>query len=254
MMRRALLVSSVLLATAIIPAVAQKEPGPSLLEAGRRAVGGTAAGGVRSLVVQGRRRVLIGSTGKLSEPRPLEIRILLPDRYLRITVDGPSESRFGFAGTELLNSIRALKPGDSFGATWGPEQIGIERAWFARFLLGMLSHTTAVAHLKVHPSAATSVEVTGDDGFSAFVDFDESTNTPLRVRHVGNVHFPVPGSTMPPPPEKAEVIWTFQDRRLVGGLRLPHRVTRMARDVTLEEMVFEKFEINPPLEAAQFRN
>src|SRR5688572_13765564 len=99
---------SVALATVIASAAVQEEPAASLLDSGRRAVsGGTAVTEVRSLVVQGRRRVLIGSTGKLSELRPLEIRVLLPDRYLRITVDGPSESRYGFAGGQLLNSIRA---------------------------------------------------------------------------------------------------------------------------------------------------
>jgi len=236
-------------------AAAQKPPAASLLEDGRRAVsGGTTVRDVRSLVVQGHRRVLIGSTGKLSEPRPLEIRILLPDRYLRITVDGPSESRYGFAGGQLLNSIRALKPGDSFGGSWGPEQLPVERAWFARFLLGMLSHTTAVAHLKVQSATGKTVELSGDEGFSAAVDFDAATNMPLRVRHVGDVHFPVPGSTMPPAPQKAEVVWTFADRRPVGGFRLPHRVVRMARDTTLEEMLFEKFVINQPLDAAQFRH
>lgn len=244
----------VALATVVAPEAIQEKPAASLLDAGRRAVrGGTTVTDVRSFVVQGRRRVLIGSTGKLSEPRPLEIRILLPDRYLRITVDGASESRYGFAGGQLLNSIRALNPGDSFGGSWGPEQLPIERAWFARFLLGMLSHTTAVAHLKIQSTSGTSVELSGDEGFSAAVDFDPATNMPLRVRHVGNVHFPVPGSSMPPPPEKAEVVWTFGDHRPVGGLALAHRVVRRAKDITLEEMLFEKFVINQPLDAAHFR-
>ena len=252
-MRIVAFVLSVALATAIAPAAVEQEPAASLLDGGRRAVsGGTAVTEVRSLVVQGRRRVLIGSTGKLSELRPLEIRILLPDRYLRITVDGPSESRYGFARGELLNSIRALKPGDSFGGTWGPEQLPIERAWFARFLLGMFSHTTAVAHLKIRSASGKSVELSGDEGFSAAVDFDAATNLPLRVRHVGDVHFPVPGSTMPPTPQKADVVWTFDDRRPVGGLRLAHRVVRSAKDITLEEMLFDKFVINQPLDAAQF--
>ena len=118
----------------------------------------------------------------------------------------------------------------------------------------MISHTTAVPHLSAHASSGKSVELTGDEGFSAFVDMDATTSAPLRVRHVGNVHFPVPGSTMPPPPQKAEVVWTFQDRRSVGGLRLAHRVVRTARDVTLEEMLLEKFVINPPLDATHFRN
>lgn len=232
----------------------QKTPDPNaLLEAGQQAIGERKAAPLRSLDIHGHRRVLIGSTGKLSEPRPLSLRILMPDRFLRTVIDGPSESRFGFAGDQLLNAIRALKPGDSFGATYGPEQIGLERAWFARFMLGMLSQKTAVIRMDVRQSSAASIEVTGGDGFAAFLDFDEATRMPLRVRHHGNVHFPEPGSVAPPPPQKAEIVWTFQDRREVAGLRLAHRVVRTARDVTLEEMQFEKILVNPPLTAKDFQ-
>ena len=230
----------------------QKAPvADALLDAGWHAVGGGKAPPA-SLEIHGHTRVLIGSTGKLSEPRTLSIRVLQPDRFLRITSDRTFESRFGFAGDELLNGIRALKPGDTFGATYGPEQIGLERAWVARFMLGMLSQKAAVTRMQVRPSSAASVEVTGSEGFSAAVDFDTATGMPLRVRHQANVHFPVPGSLAPPPPEKAEVVWTFQDRRAVGGLRLPHRIVRTARDVTLEEMQFDTVLVNPPLTAKDF--
>ena len=66
----------VLLASARAPRAAQTGPHASVLEAGRRAVsGGTTVTDLRSLVVHGHRRVLIGLTGRLSEPRPVEIRI-----------------------------------------------------------------------------------------------------------------------------------------------------------------------------------
>ena len=103
----------------------QKEVDPNaLLAGGRDALGGAKrVADARSLAIQGHTRVLIGSTGKLSEPRRLDIRVLLPAHYLRIVQNASSESRFGFAGGELLNGIRALKPGDSFGATWGPSRL-----------------------------------------------------------------------------------------------------------------------------------
>jgi hypothetical protein len=226
----------------------------ALLAAGRDALGGAKrVADARSLAIQGHTRVLIGSTGKLSEPRPLDIRVLLPAHYLRIVQDASSESRFGFAGGELLNGIRALKPGDSFGATYGPEQIGLERAWLARFLLGMLAQTTAVIRMDVRRSSTASVEVTGAGEFAAILDFDEATRLPLRVRHHGPVRFPQPGSVAPPPPQQAEIVWTFQDRRPVGGLRLAHRIVRTARDVTLEEMSFDTIRVNPPLTAKDFQ-
>ena len=235
--------------------VAQNPPAPeALLDSGRRAVNaGLAVADLRSISLQGHQRVMIGSTGRLSEPRRLDIRALFPGRCLRVTNDGTVERRFGFFDNELLNSVRALKPGDQFGATWGREQIDIERVWFARFFLGMLAHTTAVTGLEPRRAAGvSSLQVDGPAGFSAVIDFDETTKMPVRVRHMADVRFPVPGSTMPPPPEKAEIVWTFEQRVPIGGLRLPRRVVRQARDITLEEMQFEKIEINARLGAADF--
>ena len=227
----------------------------ALLGAVHQVLGGERkVAGMRSLTLHGHTRVLIGSTGKLSEPRALEIRILLPDRYLRIVTDASSEMRSGFSGDKLLNAVRALRPGDSFGATYGPEQIGVERAWFARFMLGLLAQKTPVIPMALRLVSAASIEVTGPEDFAVRLDLDETTRLPLRVRYHGPVRFPQPGSLAPPPPEQAEIIWTFHDRRDVGGLRLPHRITRTVRDITFEEMHFERILVNASLTVKDFEN
>lgn len=237
---------------ALAPWQATQNP-EALLAAAHRALGGEhKVAGLRSLALHGHTRVLIGSTGQLSEPRALVIRILLPDNYLRIVTDATSERRSGFAGNKLLNAHRALKPGDSFGATYGPEQIGLERAWLARFMLGLLAQKIPVIPIALRRASAASIEVTGPESFAAFLDLDETTRAPLRVRYQGPVRFPEPGSLGPPPPQQAEIVWTFQDRRDEGGLRLPHRITRTVRDITFEDMRFEKIVVNPRLAAKDF--
>ena len=230
----------------------QKENPTALVATAREVIGGEARlSTVRSLVLTGHTQNLIGSTGKLSEPRPVDIRILLPDRYLRVQTESFYELRSGFAGDRLLNSARALKPGDQFGATYGPEQIGIERATFVRLMLGMLAQTTTVLPLTTHPAGNNSVRFAGPDGFAAMLELD-AAGLPNRLRFQSRVHFPQPGSTMPPPPVDAEVVWTFGERREVNGLKLPHRILRTSRDVTLEDLRFDTIRVNPPLSAKDF--
>ena len=244
-------ISVLLCASLPLMAAQTAPPAGDLLASAEKAVRGAAAP-IRTLDITGRCRILIGSTGKLSDPRPLTIRILPPDHYRRTVTNDASESVYGFAGSTLLNALRALRPGDSFGASYGPEQVGIERAWLARFMLG-----TTAARLQpvraVRTLSTTSVEAAGDDGFLAQVDLDPETRLPLRVRHVGDVRFPLPGSTAPPAPEKAEIVWAFEQRRPVNGAQLPHRVVRSARGVTLEEMELERIQINSGLSAKDFQ-
>jgi len=235
------------------PRVQTSQEASALLKNARAAIGGESKlAAVRSLALQGHTRILVGSTGKLSDPYSLDIRILLPDDYVRIENHDWYETRSGFAGSELLNAAKALKPGSTFGASYGPEQINIERAVFARLMLGMLAQTPMIPMTLRQTSAATA-EVSGPDGFSAFLDFDALTHLPTRLRHTGPVHFPQPGSTMPSAPQQAEIVWTFGDRRDVNGLKLPHHIVRTSRDVTLEEMLFETVRVNPPLSPNDFK-
>lgn len=230
-----------------------RQDATATLKQAREALGGEARlAAVRSLALQGRTRNLVGSTGKLSDPRAVDIRIALPDSYLRVQNYDWYETRSGFARNELLNSAKALKADSSFGASYGPEQMGIERATFVRLMLGLLAHTTTVIPLTARQISAATVELAGPD-FSAFLDFDNTTHMPARLRYTGSVHFPQPGSTVPPAPQQAEVVWTFDDRREVGGLKLPYRIVRTSRDVTFEEMRFETIRVNPAFAPDDFR-
>jgi hypothetical protein len=226
--------------------------GARLVNEAQRAIGAAAAmRGLRTLVLRGHTRVLNGATNRLSAPRPTEIRILLPDHYLK-TCEAPAERyRNGFSSGRLLNAIVPTKPGVEFAAEFGPEDLILERIQFTRLTLGMLARISGVLDLAVQAKRADTFEAKAT-GFQAQVDLDPVTRVPLRVRWDGDVHFPEPGSAFPSKPIRAEVVLSFEDRRVVAGLKLPYRIRRLSRDIVFEELLIDAIQVNPPLTAAQF--
>jgi hypothetical protein len=233
-----------------------QEGGASASLRARRAVGDeTTLAQLRSLVVSGHTNVLVGGTGGAQlKPRSIEIRVLLPDNYLRLDNDSRVLFRSGFSAGDLLNAATPLQPDVNFSASYGPEQLHVERIRFLYLTLGMLAYVPAILPLEVRAKGPDTIEVSVPEGLSALLDLDSSSHLPLRLRYQGDVRFPTPGSLLPPPPERAEISLHFEDRRVVGGLKLPHRITRKARDVTFEEMIFDKILVNPPLTPKDFRN
>jgi hypothetical protein len=53
--------------------------------------------------------------------------------------------------------------------------------------------------------------------------------------------------------EDVEVVITFEDRRLVDGLMLPHRIVRTVKGVTWEDVRFDSIKVNPVFTGADFR-
>jgi hypothetical protein len=183
----------------------------------------------------------------------VEIRILFPDHYLQVYEWEGVRFRSGFSGDRLLNDEKPVRPGIVWGrGSYGPEEIGKQRAGFSRLVLGMFARVSAVLDLTVRPSAPDTIEVSGRDGFSALLDLDPVTRTPLRVRYQGNVHFPTPGSVAPGAAERAEITQTFGDRRSVSRLQLPQRITKAARGIVLEELALSETRVNAPLSPKDF--
>lgn len=224
---------------------------PLILKAQQAVGSAEALRSLQSVHLQGRVRVLNGATGQLTGPYPLEIRIMLPDRYLRIENRRAFELRSGFARDKLLSAMVATSSEGSFGATYAPDEIDRERQRLGHLMLGLLAYEVPVARLPIGPaSSPTAVSVPAADGGPGTLEFDQASGLPIRLRYEGNVHFPVPGSTMPPPPERAEIIWTYGDRRTVAGLAFPHRIVRTSRDITLEEITFDSIVLNTLTEKA----
>jgi hypothetical protein len=226
------------------------------LKAVRAAIGGEArVAAVRALQLRGEVSFLNLANGQMGEPESLDIRILLPDKYLRTENNGRVITAAGFNGDQLLNGVRALVPGDSFGSSYGPDQVATERIRFTRLLTGLLATSSAVLPLTARPgTGAAAVGLTGPNGLAWTLDLDPTTRLPLRLRFEGNVYTPSAGGRMsgPPTPTRGEITMTFGERRNTDGLNLPYRITTSAAGVTSEDIRLQRIVVNPPLTARDF--
>jgi hypothetical protein len=244
--------AALLAACALIAAAPSQNAVDPALSSAVAAVGAPGVASLRSVVLTGSTRNLIGSTGKLSAQRPLEIRVSLPDKYLSVVKRDVVELRAGFDGQTLLNASKALAADTTYGSTYGAEQIGIERARFARLMLGIFALSGKAVPLVFKPANATTIVATGAGDGPTTLELDPATGVPARIRHQGKVRLPAPGSQTPTEPQQIEIIWTFSDRRNVSGINVAHRIVRSAGEHVLEEITFTSVVINPALSQKDF--
>jgi hypothetical protein len=235
-----------------------------LLRSAREHIGGEARlRRVQTLVLRGKARIKNWGSGPGDLLSSVELRVKLPDQYLRIDTDGRFIRRTGFTGGTPINQIRVLVGAGQ--ASSSPGDLIAERAECARLLLGLLADTRVV--LSLRPSADeesgnNSIRLLGRDNFSAWLDFAPQTQMPLRVRYQemtvapgGSAKStPTSGrSVMMPTLRLAEVTETFGDRRETSGLWLPYRITRSASGIVVEDMVVDTIIVNPRLGPTDFK-
>jgi hypothetical protein len=236
------------------PQSRQSTPEAALASA-REALGGAHVAGVKSLVLQGESQTVNLANSQMNPPALLEIRVLLPDRYLRIDMTETIEQRSGFSGETVLNAIKPRKPDVNVGGSWGPEQIKTERYAIARLMLGLLARTDMLQGLRPAAANADSIAFEAPDGFAATLELDPSTRAPVRLLYRSFVRFPPPaGQPIKglPPGTDADVTIAFSERRAVGGVLLPHRITTTAREFTLSDLRFHKIVVNTALAPEDF--
>lgn len=245
------------LASSALSAAQMRQTAPeAALASAREALGGVQVAKVKSLLLQGESQALNLANSQMSPPTALEIRVLLPDHYLRIDLTETIERRAGFSGETVLNAIQPRKPDVNVGGSWGPEQVKIERHAIARLILGLLARTDMVQGLRPAAASGDSITLEASDGFKATLDVEASTHVPLRLRYRAAVRFPPPaGQPMmgPPPSTDAEVTVAFSERRPVEGVSLAHRITTTARDLTLADLRFHRIVVNPGLRPEDFK-
>jgi hypothetical protein len=235
-----------------------------LLRAARERLGGEAKlRGVKALALRGKARIKNWGSGPEALISSVELRVKLPDQYLRIDTDGRFMRRTGFVGDTPINEIRILV-GDG-RASSSPGDLVAERAECARLLLGLVADTRVVLPLqpRADPTLGTnSIRLLGRDNFSAWLDFAPQTRMPLHVRYqemtaapgAAAKSDPASGrSVMRPTLRLAEVTETFDDRRQTSGLWLPYRITRSAFGIVVEEILVDTIIVNPRLSAADFK-
>ncbi len=250
----------------------QDDEAVSTLTAVRTAIRGDtrSAMGVESLTLVGSRTGRSRATGMVNPPAPFEIRVLLPDHYVRISTNVLIRSWNGFRGDVRLRKRfpRSADVRMSPAPVLSPENeaalLRTQKERFTALVLGLLAEMPGPLSLEIRGMSRigeiVSIRFRGAEEFVAVLDVDTTTGLPVHVRHDTDLRFPRLAEqrqnassagarggrvvTMPPL-ERMEVMWTFEEWRAVeNGLRLPHRITFSARGVMLEEYRIETVEIN----------
>jgi hypothetical protein len=214
---------------------------------------------LRSLILKG--RVRVPGEGAATTDGTVEIRILLPDRFLRVDTYGATERRSGVAGRTLLSTTPASRSASDATAdasrrsaatsdpsrrndAKGESDVRRARAELTRLMLGLAPWAATAEALVVKSTgeaafADTAAVDVNSPGFSARLVFDTTMHVPLRV-----VYFAEGGVSM---------VVSFANRRVTGGLELPFRITTQTPDRVLETLMLDEIVVNPPLTAADFK-
>jgi hypothetical protein len=254
-----------------------------ILKRGRIAVGGVdAVGKVQSLVLQGLSRIP-ANTGLVE--CELEIRVLLPDRYLRIDRTSFGEKRSGFEGMHSLSVIS-----ERGRTTLPPENltdqiVGSERERMLQLLLGAAAYLSPrdVLTFKSVPgdigsyqpqgtaasgqrqaalrnSDASTGTASADRGGQAYVTnapnpyaFDLSVRPGAAFRYVADAGTFLPARITYTNVSGDDVVIAFGERRATEGLNLPYRITTTSRGKIIDDLLLDHIAVNPKLTRDDFR-
>lgn len=223
----------------------------------RMAVGGGVSK-LKALQLKGRSKVDLN--GSLVDCA-LEIKILLPDYYVR-TDSTPTDAKLaGYAGKTILNAIRAganlsTPPENLTSAILKNEQLRL-----ARLLLGAATYVTPDVAMIFHSSGMTGgivdprvsgktaataegrgepnvADISGPSGFRARLTVDGITRMPAKLVY--------PGSPQ-------EETMTFEDRRDVNGFKLPFHITTSAGGRVIDELILDQVLVNPEIGKGDFK-
>jgi hypothetical protein len=178
----------------------------------------------------------------------VEIRVLLPDNYLRIDTASFGRRLTGFTGNTTLSLIDGATgkttqdPGDARAILAG------SRSELARLMLGAAAYTSPATPLALStrdtprempgPSDPLGIDAIGDNGFSARLVLDAKSRAPGRIVFWGA--------------DRTVLTTTFTDRRSSGGMKAPFRIVTTAGDRIVDELVFDDVAVNPKLTKTDF--
>src|SRR5258707_2232476 len=227
---------------------------------------------LRSLILRGHLRTTADNGSPLEGA--IEIKVLLPDNFLRVETYADVQRFTGFTGKSLLTAIREGNrielPPDSATATL----FRFTRAHFTRLMLGLATYITTDRQMTMRSSggaptmldprdaaraavasstpqsAAGSAVVTNSmpEPFSLDVQSDS-----FFARFVVDSVTRVPVQLVFPGVKQEPTAMAFGDRRTVGGFDLPYLMTTTVGSRVLERVVFDEILVNPELSKADFR-
>ena len=258
-----------------------------ILKRGREAVGGAngleTIGHLQGLVLTGLSRIP-ANTG-LAECE-LEIRILLPDRYLRIDRAAFGEKRSGFNGRNSLSVIsergRTVLPPENLT----DQIVQSERERMLQLLLGSAAYLAprdvlmfrsvtgdigsvqpqgtadagqrAAARRNSGEPTGTITNSTPGSGQTYVSNlpnpysFDLSVRAGAAFRYIADPGTFLPSRLTFTNVNGDEVSIAFGERRDTDGLKLPYRVTTTSRGKIIDDLLLEHIEVNPKLTKADF--
>jgi hypothetical protein len=256
-----------------------------VLTAAREAMGGEKKlAGVQSFVATGRTRQVRGNN---LVPIVFEISCELPDKYVRIDEFPAQDQDPTTSGFNANNLIQVPPPppaaaGRGAGPGGGPDpaqrRVITLKQDFARLTLGMFATSFPAYPLTFKYAAegdapegkADVIDVAGPANFSAQLVVQRSTHLPVMLiwhqappaapqRGRGqpppgqpSPGQPSPGQPAPSPAAPVEYRLYYGDFRDVDGMKFPFRLRRAIAGETVEETTFDKFRINPKIDAKKF--
>ncbi len=177
----------------------------------------------------------------------VEIRVLLPDHYLRIDAGEFGRRQTGYAGRTTLDRMErpdgraAADSRDNAAALMG------NRATLARLMLGVATFTSPEmpVELRTHgtpremPVVPESLWIDAvGDGVAAKMILDAKTRAPIRLAFWGA--------------DRTVMNTAFSDRRSTGGMKAPYKIVTTAGDRVVDELEFDEVIVNPSLSKSDF--
>jgi len=212
----------------------------------------------------------------------LEIRILLPDRYLRIDRASFGEKRAGFHGRDPLSVItergRTTLPPEALKT----EIVDSERERMVQLLLGAAAYISpkdivwvrstggTISTAQPQPTAEQgSQRNRTDDGVTSSARtprnapawsetspdlhaLDVSVRQGARFRFTTDQRTALPARVSYRNTSGDEVTMTFGERRPTSGLNLPYRITTTSKGRIIDDLLLDAIVVNADLDAATF--
>jgi hypothetical protein len=249
---------------------AQRETAPATqLAAAQKAVRtGPRAPRLEAFSLRGTVRHVNIRTGVLGPEEAFELRVSLPDRYVRIEKGPLLLRQEGYRGTEVLNRWVPQQKTVTFISNVASNQLEIERLKCARLALGIFAETRTGLDIQAASAdrrgGSIVLRMSGRDGFASDLELNAQTLLPERIAYDGEVPFPrsksaqeqekgPPQMAIMPPAEKARIVLHFDDRLPAGGFVVPRRIRKVSKDILFEEVVIAEAKINPAFADADFK-
>jgi len=227
---------------------------------------------LRSLMLRGHLRTMADNGAPLDGA--IEIKVLLPDNFLRIETYAEVQRYLGFSGRSLLTAIREGNRIELPPEKAAPQMLRATQAHFTRLMLGVATYITSDRQMTIRSSggAATMVDpresaraaiasstpqsaagsaVVTNPGLDPFSLDVQSENFFVRFVVDSMTRMPVELVFAGARQEPTRV--AFGDRRTVAGFDLPYLMTTTVGNRTLERVVFDEILVNPELSKADFR-